>query len=237
MSDLPPATAGPNAEQGVWIVVPAFNEAGRLGETLAAIRASYANIVVVDDGSADATRSVATAHKVWCLRHLFNCGQGAALQTGIDFAVRRGATVVVTFDADGQHRTEDIATLIEPILCGQADVVLGSRFLGTAVGLPWGRWFVLKIGILFTRLFSRVPVTDTHNGLRAFSSVAAERIHITLSGMAHASEIIEQIRENGLRWCEVPVTIDYCEETLSKGQSGWNGLRIVARLVLGRIVR
>jgi len=237
MSDLPPATARPDAANGLWIVVPAYNEAGRLGQTLAELRESYTNIVVVDDGSSDATGSVAAAHNVWCLRHLFNCGQGAALQTGIDFAVRRGATVVVTFDADGQHRTEDIATLIGPIESGQADVVLGSRFLGTAVGLPWGRWCVLKIGILFTRLFSRVPVTDTHNGLRAFSREAAERIRITLSGMAHASEIIEQIREHGLRWCEVPVTIDYCEETLTKGQSGWNGLRIVARLVLGRIVR
>jgi len=109
--------------------------------------------------------------------------------------------------------------------------------LGSAPGLPWNRWLILKLGVLFTRLFSGLPVTDTHNGLRALSSDAARQIRITLAGMAHASEIIEQIRQHRLRWCEVPVTIHYCEETLSKGQSSWNGLRIVARLVMGRIVR
>ena len=237
MSDLHLSTGGPADDDDVWIVVPAYNEAERLGDTLTAVRAGYANVVVVDDGSTDTTRSVAAAHDVWSLRHLFNCGQGAALQTGIDFALRRGAAVVVTFDADGQHRAEDIAAVVAPIQSGRVDVVLGSRFLGTAVGMPWGRWAVLKVGILFTRAFSRVSVTDTHNGLRAFSRAAAERIRITLNGMAHASEVIEQIREHGLRWCEVPVTISYCEETLTKGQSGWNGIRIVARLVVGRIVR
>ncbi|OHB78186.1 MAG: family 2 glycosyl transferase [Planctomycetes bacterium RBG_16_64_10] len=237
---MPGATPSSSISSGapdVWVVVPAYNEALRLDATLAALGSHYRNVVVVDDGSTDATRTVAMGHGVWHLRHLFNCGQGAALQTGIDFALRQGARIVVTFDADGQHQVEDVARLLAPIRAGRADIALGSRFLGSAPGLPWSRWLMLKLGVLFTRLFSGLPVTDTHNGLRAFSHDAAARIRITLAGMAHASEIIEQIRQHRLRWCEVPVTIRYDEETLNKGQSSWNGLRIVARLVMGRIVR
>lgn len=237
MMGLPPSSAAGRGDPDVWVIVPAYNEATRLDATLRALVTRYANVVVVDDGSTDATRSVATRHPVWHLRHVCNCGQGAALQTGVDFACRRGAEILVTFDADGQHRVDDIARLVAPIRAGRVDVALGSRFLGSAVGLPWGRWLILKLGVLFTRLFSRLPVTDAHNGLRAFSHMAAARIRITLDGMAHASEIVDQIRQHGLRWCEVPVTIRYDEDTLRKGQSGWNGLRIVARLVLGRIVR
>ena len=223
--------------QNIWVIVPAYNEAGRLGSTLIALLARYPNVVVVDDGSTDDTRAIALEHRTCCLRHRFNCGQGAALQTGMEFALGEGAQVLVTFDADGQHCVEDIVKLLEPIQSGRADVVLGSRFLGSAIGLPWSRWLVLKVGVLFTRLFSRIEVTDTHNGLRAFSRSAANKIKITLNGMAHASEILDQIKHHDLRCCEVPVTIRYSEDTLYKGQSSWNGLRIVARLIMGRIVR
>ncbi|MFV2070660.1 MAG: glycosyltransferase family 2 protein [Pirellulales bacterium] len=234
-------TNGPRSTDGdgsdVWIVVPAYNEQARLAATLASLDACGHQVVVVDDGSTDQTREIAVEANVWSLRHLFNCGQGAALQTGIDFALRRGAEIIVTFDADGQHAVEEIERLVDPIRSGQVDVVLGSRFLGSTVGLPRSRWLILKLGVLFTRLFSRVRVTDTHNGLRAFSRDAARSIRITMGGMAHASEILEQVRQHNLRYCEVPVTITYFDETLEKGQSNWNGLRIVARLFVGRIVR
>jgi glycosyltransferase involved in cell wall biosynthesis len=225
------------SSQDVWVIVPAYNEASRLADTLRPLLARYRNVVVVDDGSTDLTGAVAREQPVWYVRHIVNCGQGAAIQTGLDFALREGAQVLVTFDADGQHCAEDVSRLIEPIRAGRADVALGSRFLGSAVGIPWDRKLILRMGVLFTRIFSRVPVTDTHNGLRAFSRTAAERIRITLSGMAHASEILEQIRHHRLRFCEVPVTVRYFPETLDKGQSSWNSLRIVARLVVGRIVR
>jgi hypothetical protein len=220
-----------------WIVVPAYNEALRLAETLRSLSRLYRRIVVVDDGSTDATQRIAAPFDVWYLRHVFNCGQGAALQTGIDFALRQGAEFVVTFDADGQHCMDDIARLLEPLWAGSADVVLGSRFLGSAEGIPLGRWLILKLGVLFTRIFSRIDVTDTHNGLRAMNRSAAARIRITQSGMAHASEILDQIRHLGLRCSEVPVTVRYTQETLKKGQSSFNGLRIVAKLVMGRIMR
>jgi len=222
----------------LWIVVPAYNEGPRIAKTLQELSSGgLQNIVVVDDGSTDGTAALASEQPVWVLRHLFNCGQGAALQTGIDFAYGRGAETIVTFDADGQHRLEDIDTLIEPILRGDADVVLGSRFLGHAEGIPVARRMVLKLGVLFTRFISRVKVTDTHNGLRAFSRLAASKMRISQNRMAHASEILDQLRILGLRYVEVPVGIRYTAQSLEKGQSSWNALKIAGQFLLGRMLK
>jgi glycosyltransferase involved in cell wall biosynthesis len=227
----------PSTSNPVWIVVPAYNEGQRLAATLKDLCTHYGNIVVVDDGSTDDTAAVALAHRVWLARHIINRGQGAALQTGIDFALGRGAAIVVTFDADGQHAVGDVAGMLEPIRHGRVDVVLGSRFLGQAVGMPWGRRLLLKLGVLFTRVVSRVCVTDTHNGLRALSRAAAQRLRITQDRMAHASEILDELRLLGLRYCEVPVTVRYSADSLAKGQRSRNALAILGELLMRRIMR
>lgn len=223
-------------KQDVWVVIAAYNEAGRLGKTLAEVCPDWPNVVVVDDGSSDDTHATAARHTAWVLRHAINLGQGAALQTGIDFALRRGAQMVVTFDADGQHSAADISRLVAPLASGDVEVALGSRFLGTAENIPRLRWLLLKAGVLFTRVFSGIQVTDTHNGLRALSRHALLRIRITHDRMAHASEILDEICRERLSYCEVPVTIRYDAETLSKGQSAWNALRIVGQLLMGRLM-
>jgi glycosyltransferase involved in cell wall biosynthesis len=233
-----PVPAGNEARNtDIWVIVPAYNEGERLGRTLQALCRRYAHVVVVDDGSRDDTCAVALRYPVQVLRHIINLGQGAALQTGIEYGLEQGAGLLVTFDADGQHAPEEIERVAQPVRTGQVDVALGSRFLGQAVGIPWTRWVVLKLAVLFTRVFSRVHVTDAHNGLRALSRRAAQKIRITQNRMAHASEILDQIRDHGLRYCEVPVTIGYSAETMAKGQSSWNAPRIVAQLFLGRLVR
>jgi glycosyltransferase involved in cell wall biosynthesis len=232
-----PPSGDASATTGVWIVVPAYNESRRLAVTLRNLRAAYPNIVVVDDGSRDDTAQAAFDEGVWIVRHPLNCGQGAALQTGIDFALRQGAQYIVTFDGDGQHCVDEIASLIEPLRTGRFDVVLGSRFLGRAINMPRMRWLVLKAGVLFTRVFSQIRVTDTHNGFRALSRAAAEKIRIYENRMAHASEILHQIRLLNLRYCERPVTIRYSAETLTKGQSSWNAVAILSQFILGRFVR
>src|SRR5262245_41743894 len=136
----------------LWIVVPAYNEGKRIGETLRPLIAhGYRNVVVVDDGSRDNTREAALSAGAWVARHVINCGQGAALQTGIDFALQRGAKFVVTFDADGQHSYEEIPNVVAPVVNGEADVTLGSRFLGKTIDMPAMRKWVLKAGIVFTR--------------------------------------------------------------------------------------
>jgi glycosyltransferase involved in cell wall biosynthesis len=230
-------TSMKDTDVGIWIVIPAYNEGGRLGATLASLTEFSPRVVVVDDGSTDSTAAEALRHGAWLLRHSLNRGQGAAIQTGIDFALNNRADIIVTFDGDGQHTVRDIAALVEPVRKGSADVALGSRFLGSAVGLPQGRRLILKLGVVFTRVFSRIEVSDTHNGLRAFSRAAAECICITHDRMAHASEILDQIRAHGLRYQEVPVTIQYTPGTLAKGQSSWNALKMAGQLILGRLLR
>jgi polyprenyl-phospho-N-acetylgalactosaminyl synthase len=221
-----------------WIVIAAFNEESRLGRTIDGLHEKgYRQIIVVDDGSRDGTAAVVLEHGAWLLRHAVNLGQGAALQTGIAFALKQGAEYIVTFDADGQHDAAEIEAMLEPVRSGTADITLGSRFLGKTVDIPFSRWLILKGGVIFTRIVSNVKVTDTHNGFRAMSRAAALKIHITLNRMAHASELLDQVYEHQLKYQEVPVTIRYTADTLQKGQSSLNAVRIVLQLFLGRLVK
>lgn len=219
-----------------FVVIPAYNEGPALAEVVAAVRPHFDHVVVVDDGSRDNTHDVAKGCARYVLKHLINRGQGAAIQTGIEFAVIRGADFVVTFDADGQHRVEDIPTLLAPLLNGEAEIALGSRFLGSATDLPWTRRLVLRGAVWFTRIFNGVRLSDAHNGLRAFTRKAAQRIHIRQDRMAHASEIIDLIRETELPFVEVPVTIRYTEYSMAKGQSARGAFRIVFHYLVGKMV-
>jgi glycosyltransferase involved in cell wall biosynthesis len=240
MSHLAPEIIHPSPAchpPSVWLVIAAYNEGERLARTLQTVCGGDWQIVVVDDGSRDQTTEIASRFPVWTLRHPINCGQGAALRTGIDFALLRGAEVIVTFDADGQHYAREIPALVAPVVRGEVDVTLGSRFTGRAVNMPWTRWLTLKLGILFTRIVSGIRVSDVHNGFRAFSRMAAERIEIRQPRMAHASEILDEIHRLQLRYTEVPVTITYSQDSLAKGQSSLAALRITGHLLLGRFSR
>ncbi len=219
----------------IWIVVAAYNEAARIKTTLGGLKSLGYNIVVVDDGSSDATAEVARTLPVWVLRHPINCGQGAALQTGIDFALSRGAEAIVTFDGDGQHDPADLPQMLKPVWDNEVDIALGSRFLGRVENIPLVRRALLRAAILFTRLTSGLKLTDTHNGFRVFSRKAAQTIRIRQPRMAHASEILDQIAARGLSYVEVPVTIRYTKETLEKGQSTWDAVRISGQLLAGRL--
>jgi glycosyltransferase involved in cell wall biosynthesis len=219
---LPPAVC-----REIFVVIPAYNEGARVAEVIRDVRAHYPNVVVVDDGSRDDSGARSLAAGAVVLTHVVNRGQGAALQTGIDYALARGAGYVVTFDSDGQHRVSDIPALINPIRDGRWDISLGSRFLGGVENITTTRRLLLKAGVLFTRVVSQVEITDTHNGLRAFSRQAAQRIRITLDRMAHASELIDQIRDCGLPYGEVPVHIRYTDYSRAKGQSSLGAIKIL----------
>jgi len=232
------ATGSPAADWSqarVFIVVPAFNEGRTIRGVVESLRVGRREVVVVDDGSDDDTVRSLAGLPVHVLRHAINRGQGAALQTGIRFALRHGADVVVTFDSDGQHDAEDVARLVEPVARGECDIALGSRFRGRAINIPAGRWLVLKAGVMFTRLVSRIRVTDVHNGLRAFSRTAAAQLSITMDRMAHASEILEQIRIHGWRYCEVGVTVHYSAYSLRKGQRSSNAVRIALQMLADKL--
>lgn len=221
----------------VFIIVPAYNEAASIHRVLEEVRAVFLNVVVVDDGSTDATSFEARRAGATVLRHVLNRGQGAALQTGIEYCLRRGADVVVTFDADGQHRTEDVSKLIEALEKTGADIAIGSRFLEVRSNVPTFRRFTLRLAALFMRMTSGVALTDAHNGLRAMRRRAAEQIHLTIDGMAHASEIIDEIYRNKLKVTEVPVVIHYSEYSVAKGQSSLAAFRIAFDYLMKRIFR
>jgi polyprenyl-phospho-N-acetylgalactosaminyl synthase len=201
-----------------WVLCPAFNEAKTLGVVLSGLRAEGYRVVVVDDGSCDETARIAMEHASAVITHPVNLGQGAALKTGIDYAISRGAEYLVTFDSDGQHRPSDIPRLLEALVRNQADFALGSRFLGKPQSMPLVRKLLLRAATLFTSLTTGLYLTDTHNGLRAFTRRGAMALNFRQNRMAHASEILSDIAASRLRYVEVPVTIDYTEYSMAKGQ-------------------
>jgi len=223
----------------VAIVIPAYNEAKMIAEVIKEVRGVSPHVFVVDDGSSDDTASVARAAGATVLRHALNRGQGAALRTGIEAAVSANSDIVVTFDADGQMSSADIPSLSAPIEAGFCDVVLGSRFLAGDSRftihdsrMPTVRRWTLKAALFFTRLTTGLKLTDTHNGLRAFSREAAARLDLRCDRMAHASEIIEEISRLGIKYREVPVTIKYTDYSLAKGQKLSGAFRIIRDLLL-----
>ncbi|MGI5836826.1 MAG: glycosyltransferase family 2 protein [Chloroflexota bacterium] len=227
-----------NKHPDTWVVVPAYNEGKAIGTVLEKLVRYPYSIVVVDDGSADNTAKVAESFPVAVLRHVFNLGQGAALQTGISYVLRFPETrYVVTFDSDGQHNPDNIERLLEPLKAGTHDVALGSRFLkeGDAQNIRLTKQLFLKLAVAFTRMSTGLNLTDTHNGLRAFTAEAAAKLRIVQNRMAHASEILSQIAALGLRVCEIPVTISYTEYSLSKGQSILNSVNILWDMARGRM--
>jgi glycosyltransferase involved in cell wall biosynthesis len=221
----------------VFVVVPAYNEAAAVGGVIRDLRTEFPDVVVVDDGSRDGTSPEAGRAGAVVLRHVINRGQGAALQTGIEYSLRRGADVIVTFDADGQHRIEDVHRLVDALRSTGSDVAIGSRFLELRSNVPLRRRFVLRVAALFMRLTSGVALTDAHNGLRALTRRAASKIHLTIDGMAHASEIIDQIYTNRLTYTEVPIVVHYTEYSMRKGQSSLAAFRIAFDYLMKRIFR
>jgi glycosyltransferase involved in cell wall biosynthesis len=221
--------------QDVWLVVPVFNEETVISDVISHVLETFPNVVCVDDGSRDGSAARILGSGAHLLRHPINLGQGAALQTGLTYALAQpGAEYFVTFDADGQHRVEDVVRMIGVLRTKEADVVLGSRFLESAAQVPLLKQAVLRTVAVFSRSSRRLGLTDAHNGLRAVNRDVAEKLEITQAGMAHASELVDFLARSDFRVREVPVTIEYTEYSMSKGQSLLNGVNIVFDLALRR---
>ncbi len=222
----------------IWVVIPAYNEEQAIDTVLGELTSYPYNVVVVNDGSSDQTAQVARRHPVTVLNHAINLGQGAALQTGIQYALSFPSTrYIVTFDADGQHDPTDIQRMLDACEQQQVQVVLGSRFVpgGQTVNMSLLKRLVLKLAIWYTRLTCGLPLTDTHNGLRVIRADAAALIKIRQNGMAHASEIISQIAALKLSYCEAAVKVIYTSYSIRKGQSISNGLNILWDILAGKL--
>ena len=222
--------------RAIFVIIPCYNEAGIIRETIAAVIEKGYSIIVVDDHSIDNTKEQLKEIPLIYIRHRMNLGQGAALQTGITVALKKGAESLVTFDADGQHDANDIERMLKKLREDQLDIVLGSRFLPGAGGnIKAGRKLLLKIACYLNYLFTSILLTDAHNGLRVMNRYAAESIHLTENRMAHATEILKEIKKYDLKFAEFPVHIHYTGYSRKKGQSLLNSIRIFFDLVLNKI--
>ena len=217
-----------------WVVIPAFNEASVIADVVAGVRTFFPRVLVVDDASSDDTAAVARAAGAYTARHPLNLGQGAALQTGFDAALARGARYVVTFDADGQHDPAEAAAMVERAHREDLAFVLGSRFLsGSPSSAGRVKRAMLRLGAWVAHLRTGLDLTDTHNGLRVIQADALAHVHLTHARMAHASQIVSQLAACGLPGAEHPVTISYTEYSRAKGQPLLNSVNIVVDLALG----
>jgi len=222
----------------VFVVVPAFNEDRVIRQVVTGVTNLNYTVVVVDDGSDRPVLSQLAGLPVHILRHPVNLGQGAALQTGIEYALSKNADHIISFDADGQHQTADIPKLLAPLVSNETDIALGSRFIsGAKHNMPAGRKIVLQIGRWINYLLTGLLLSDAHNGLRAMNRKAASLVQITENRMAHATELLTQIKKNKLRYKEIPVTIVYTEYSQKKGQTAWSSFRIFFDLLLNKIFR
>jgi polyprenyl-phospho-N-acetylgalactosaminyl synthase len=211
-----------------WIVIPAFNEAAVIAEVVAGVRSVFDHVVCVDDGSSDGTGEIALRAGAHLVRHPVNLGQGAAIQTGVEYARGRpGAQVFATFDADGQHRVTDVLAMIDRLTADGADIVIGTRFGPGVSRPPLLKRVVLQTAAWLSPRGRRLGLTDSNNGLRVFNKTVADRLDITMNGMSHATEFIMLIDENRWRVVEQPVEVLYTEYSSAKGQPLLNGVNII----------
>ena len=215
-----------------WLVVPLYNEAPVVRETICAARAVFPHVVVVDDGSTDDSAAEAAATGAVVVRHPINLGQGAALQTGITYVLEHtDARYLVTFDADGQHSPADAAAMVARAETEGLAIVLGSRFLEGTADVGWLKRLVLRTAAAVSSRTSGMHLTDAHNGLRLIRRDAAQQLDLTQNRMAHASQIIRQLGATGLPWREQGVHIVYTDYSRSKGRSLWNSVNILVDLM------
>ncbi|WP_269512099.1 glycosyltransferase family 2 protein [Corynebacterium faecium] len=219
-----------------WLIVPCYNEGTVIFDVVTHARETFPNIVGVNDGSADDSAAQIRAAGAHLVDHPVNLGQGAAIQTGVEYARKQpGAQYFVTFDADGQHQVKDVVRMIERLRTEPLDIIVGTRFAGQDNSqVPWIKRAVLKTVVMLSPRTKKLGLTDAHNGLRAFNRKVAEEMNIRMNGMSHASEIVSMIEKHGWRVDEEPVDILYTEYSMSKGQSLINGVNILADGLVAR---
>jgi glycosyltransferase involved in cell wall biosynthesis len=228
------------ANYEIAIVIAAYNEVEVIKNVLQNLKNKRPDdaIIVVDDASTDNTYEVVKEVKdVFLMKHIINLGQGAALQTGIEMAKKLGVTYVVTFDADGQHDADDIEPFIKVMKEEDLDIVMGSRFLDIKNKIPLQKQIILKLSTIFTRIVNGIKVTDTHNGFRVINIKKFPNFKITQNRMEHASEIYDIIKENNLKYKELPCHIYYTQYSMEKGQSITNSVNIVIEYILQRLIK
>jgi glycosyltransferase involved in cell wall biosynthesis len=220
----------------IIVVIPAFNEERTIGQVIRSVKQYVPDIIVVNDGSEDKTGVIAKNEGASVYVHIINRGLGGALGTGITAALQQGADIIVTFDADGQHKAEDIPNLIRSLQNGESDIVIGSRMFNHD-GMPFFRKIYNIFGNFLTYFVFGIHVSDSQSGLRAFSRKTASLMKLKANRMEVSSEIIREIKVNRLKFKEIPIKPIYTDYSLSKGQSFFVGLKTLLKLIVLRILK
>lgn len=222
----------------IFVIVPAYNEAAIIRQTAEKLLKKNYSVIVIDDASKDNTRQSLLGLSVYYTRHASNLGQGAAIRTGIELALRKNAAYLVTFDADGQHDADDIERMIALLQKENADVIFGSRFLrGAATNAPVFRRLVLKTARFINYLASGILLTDANNGLRVMTREAAMKMKITENRSSHNAQIQNLVHLHKLKYAECPVNISYSDYSKQKGVRNISSIRILYDLILYKIFR
>lgn len=217
------------------IIIPAYNEEGSIQKVLANIPKKLKGVkkilpIVIDDGSIDNTYELAQKKSFFVAQHVINLGLGAALCTGFAAAKKIKCDIAVTLDGDGQHNPKDIQNLINPIIKGKADIVIGTRMTNTK-GMPaikiFGNWMMNVMTFIICRQWS----SDTQSGMRALSKGALKKLDLHSVGYEISSEIIGEAHRNRLKTVEVPIETIYTDYSNAKGQSVVNAVNIFTRLI------
>ncbi|MFC1727907.1 glycosyltransferase family 2 protein [Nanoarchaeota archaeon] len=226
----------------IFVIIPACNEEKSIGKVIDDLKKhGHKEIIVVNDLSTDKTEEVSLKKGAVVLNHIINRGQGAALRTGNEYALRHGADIIVHFDADGQMLVEDIPDMLKPLIKKEADITIGSRFLGKKSNMPFSKKIILRIGKLWLKLVYGVVLTDSQCGFRAVNRKAAKTIEIMQDGPEHASEILIEVFKKKLRYKEIPVKIKYTEYSKKHTQHGkfqlLSGIKIAFKIMIKKLMR
>ncbi len=235
------------AEWNLWntdtvFIMPAYGENEAPIPVIGKILDKWYSVILIDDGKNwDLTKKLHKKYKwkpIVTIKHIVNLWQWWWLETGAEYVRRFWDKIkyVVHFDSDGQHRLEDLGEFQRAFKEDpQLEIVLWSRFLGSTINMPKSKKVTLKLGILFTRVFSWIKLTDTHNGYRMMKKETLDKIHITMNRMEHASEILDIIKSKKIRYKEVPIVVIYSDYSMSKWQKISNAFNIVKNLIYKKI--
>ena len=205
---------GPN-EALVVAAIPCYNEAAFIGDVVRRTQAHVDRVVVVDDGSSDGTAEAARAAGALVHRHPTNLGPGAAARTCLEAGRELGAEVLVTLDGDGQHDPDEIPAVIGPVLAGELDLTIGSRFLGGYNNVARYRKFGIDVITFLYNVGARTKITDAQSCFRAYGRRALETLTITEDGFGFSVETLVQARRSGLRIDEVSISCIYHDQSHS----------------------
>lgn len=233
MNSITQKTATPK----ITVIIPAYNEEKTIQQVIREVKSYTENIIVIDDGSTDNTRKMAEQEGAIIYHHIINRGLGGALSTGIQAALLGEADIFLTFDADGQHRAEDIPKMIKPIIEEEADIVIGSRLLNLSKNMPVFRKLANHIANAITYILFGIKTTDSQSGLRCFNKKTAQLIDIKTNSMEVSSEIIKEIKNHNLKFVEVPIQAIYTDYSLSKGQNFILGLKTFIKLIILKLFK